>query len=368
MSFGGVQRVVKNQLDSFAKDFEITLTLFEKKPIEFSLPKNIAIYYLDERKFDYPALMKKNTEGICAFGKELFDFRVDSLCKILDGLEFDVVLSHEDYDNLITLSALQKSGKQCKTIVTSHVFLENYREKLIHLLDFEFYKEWIQKLYTKATVVAVSSGVSENLKELGIESTVIENGVNIVEVQEKAQADSQKTFDSYILCIGRIEFVQKGQDDLLKAYAKIAEKIPYKLLFVGEGKDREKLEAMINELNLQERVEILGFQKNPFLFMKHATLVAFPSYFEGLPNTILEALAVGAPIVSYDFEPSAKELSENGKYFPLIPRGDIDGLSEEIEELLSDSEKFQSLSQLSKERAEKYSLDSMIEKWRKIIN
>ncbi len=404
MSFGGVQRVVKNLIDGFCGEYGITLVLFEKKPIEFALPANVQVEYLAERRFDYGALMARSEAEILTFGRELFAFRVESLCAVLERLQPDILLSHEDYDNLVTMESLARLGLKTPAILTSHIFLESYKAKPIHLMDWAFYESGIKKHYKNAQVVAVSSGVGAGLHALGIASTIIPNGVNIAEAKERAKegiavqfqnSSSQQelphdgcpetsyfdpsgqivssscfetAYEPYILCIGRIEFSQKGQDDLFKAYAKIAERIPHKLLFVGEGKDKAKLESLVAESGLNEQVEILGFQKNPFAFMKHAALVAFPSYFEGLPNTILEALAVGAAIVSYDFEPSAREISEDGRYFPLIPRGDVDGLAEKLEAILSDAATLESWRSLSKERAEAYGLESMLGKWREMID
>jgi len=368
MSFGGVQRVVKNLLFTFKKDFEIVLILFEQKKIAFPLPENIKILYLEEKKFDYQNLIKQDQASIITFGEELFNFRVDSLCEILNYLELDLIISHEDYDNLIVKESLEKLGLKTKTILTSHLFLDSYKDKLIHLLPWSFYENGIKKHYKNSTVVSVSSGVTSGLKELEVDAITIENGVDISEAIAKADEPLEIEITPFILCIGRIEFAQKGQDDLLKAYAKIAGSIPQKLLFVGEGKDKAKLEALVAESGLNERVEILGFQSNPFVFMKHADLVAFPSYFEGLPNTILEALAVGAAIVSYDFEPSAKEISASGRYFPLVKRGDIEGLAEEMAAILGDAETLESWRGLAKERAEAYGLEAMIGKWSGVID
>lgn len=371
IGFGGVQRVVKNLLDGFCSDHRIALVLFERKLIEFALPEDVAVEYLVEWKFDYDALMAQDKEEILAFGRELFIFRINSMCGVLWRLQPDIVISHEDYDNLVVMESLARLRLKIPVILVSHIFLESYKGKLIHLMDWGFYESGIKKHYKNARVVAVTSGIATGLKALGVESTVIENGVNIAEAEvrggEPLEMIKLETAP-FILCIGRIEFSQKGQDDLLKAYAKIAERFPHKLLFVGEGKDKARLELLAAELGLRgERIEILGFQKNPFAFMRNASLVAFPSYFEGFPNTILEALAVGAAIVSYDFEPSAKELSESGKYFPLVKRGDIEGLAKKIEEILGDAITLESWKRLSKKRAEMYGLEVMIKKWGEVI-
>ena len=366
MSFGGVQRVVKNLIDSFCDKFQIALILFENKHIEYELPENIEILTLKEREFDYQNLIKQDKKIVTNFGEELFRFRVDCLCEILDFIKPHTVLSHEDYNNLITAEALDRVDFHGKSIFVSHVFMENYRDKLIHLLDFEFYKRWIKQHYKNRKIVAVSRGVSKDLQDLGIESTIIENGVNIKEVTKKSKTESIPN-SCYILCIGRIEFAQKGQDDLLRAYARIKDEISHTLLFVGEGKDSDKLKNLVTELNLNDKVEMLGFQKNPFVFMKNATMVIFPSYYEGLPNTILEALALGIPILSYDFEPSSLELSDDGVYFELVKKGDIESLSNKIKEILNNKERLENLSKLSKARAASYSLQKMIKKWESIL-
>jgi len=365
MSFGGVQRVIKNHIDYFNELFEISLVLFEKKEINFNLPVSVKIIYLDQKVFDYQNLISKHKKEILTFGKKLFSFRVNSMINILSTNIFDTIISHEDYNNIVTLKAMKKLNYSTNLIVTSHIFQNSYKNSLIHLCDEYFYKKNQKKYYRNHKVVTVSSGVNSDFKKYGITTVVIDNGVNIKEAKEKSNKKCKE--QNFILCIGRIEFIQKGQNDLLKAFNKIKDKIDQNLLFIGEGKDKDKLEKMIDKYKIQDRVRILSFVKNPFKYMANAKIVIFPSYYEGLPNTILEALAVEAAIISYNFKPSSKEISNNGKFFPLVQRGNIGQLSKKIENVLKNKKLKLKMMELSKKRAQDYDIKIMISKWLEII-
>lgn len=365
MSFGGVQRVVKNHIEYFKDNYKITLILFEKK-IDFKLPEEIEIIFLDERVFDYKKLIQENKNTIVSFGKELFDFRVNSLVSILKDKQFDTIISHEDYNNLITTKTVELLNYKTNLILTSHIQQDSYKRNLIHLLDADFYYQSIPIYYRNYKIITVSKGVHDYFyNNYNLETYCIENGVNIKEARKQAEEECQEK--NFILCIGRIEFVQKGQDDLLKAFKLISKETDVPLLFIGDGKDKEKLEKMILEFNLMNQVKILTFEKNPFKYMKNARVVAFPSYYEGLPNTILESLAVSAALVSYDFEPSSNELSKDGYYFPLVKRGDIHTLGSKLLEVITNNSLEEKMRLLSFERAMDYSLDNMLNKWNIVI-
>lgn len=384
MSFGGVQRVVQNMIKALFDRYEVSLILFEKKEIKCEIVDS-KVYYLDELKFNYQEIVREDIDTILKKGEELFNFRVESLQRVLGDLDFDLFISHEEYNNLIFLEAMK--DRRYKAIFYSHIDINFYRDKMIHLLNWDFYKNRVEKNYKNRKIISVSEGVQSSLKSVGVSSRVIDNGVDIDEVIRYSMMDIESfsgverfrflkkysdfyKIDSdfnYILEVSRVEFAQKGQDDLLKAYAKIVHKIDEHLLFIGEGKDLDRLEEQVYKLGLEGRVHIVGFLKNPFPFMKRSSLMLFPSYYEGLPNVLLESLALNLPILSYNFLPSCEEISKNGRYFEVIERGDIDMLASSIEGILRDSKRAKRLRELAKERSEFYDISKSNRELRSIL-
>lgn len=116
----------------------------------------------------------------------------------------------------------------------------------------------------------------------------------------------------YIITTGRLMY-QKGQWHLLRAFKRINESFnELHLIILGEGEYKDDLENLSKRLNIGDKVHLLGYVKNPHLYMKYAELFVFTSLYEGLGNVLLEALACGLPIVSTDCLAGPREiLSQN---------------------------------------------------------
>ena len=98
---------------------------------------------------------------------------------------------------------------------------------------------------------------------------------------------------------------------------------------LGDGSHREELEGLVRELGLSERVKFWGFRDDAEEFMSRAACLLFPSFQEGLPLTVNEALAVGLPVLASEIEPLRPLASGE-----LVPAGDVDAWTEAIREVL----------------------------------
>ena len=132
---------------------------------------------------------------------------------------------------------------------------------------------------------------------------------------------------------------------------------------MGEGSEREKLEALVKELGLDGDVWMPGFVDNPFKFMKRATVFALSSKFEGAPLVLAEALSLGVPVVSTDCPSGPREILEGGKWGKLVPVGDHEKLAEAILETIENPPDREKL----KERGRNFSIDEVGGKWLKVI-
>ncbi len=124
-----------------------------------------------------------------------------------------------------------------------------------------------------------------------------------------------------ILSVGELG-QRKGYDTLLRAFATLRDQRPARLLILGRGKLREELQRLAAELGVADAVDFAGFQPNPFAFMAHADLFAFASRWEGLGFVLIEALAMGTPVVSTDCPSGPREILADGKYGELVPVDD----------------------------------------------
>ena len=124
-----------------------------------------------------------------------------------------------------------------------------------------------------------------------------------------------------ILSVGELSG-RKGFDTLIQAFARLRARRPCRLMILGNGGARERLLALAAGLGVAEDVALPGFVPEPYAYMAHADLFAFSSVREGLPLVLIEALAVGTPVVSTDCPSGPREVLEGGRYGPLVPVGD----------------------------------------------
>jgi len=114
---------------------------------------------------------------------------------------------------------------------------------------------------------------------------------------------------------------------LIRAFALLRRKVPARLMILGRGKDRDRLLALGQDLGVAEALALPGFVPNPLDYLARASLFAFTSTLEGLGFALIEALAVGVPVVSTDCPSGPREILQDGKYGPLVPVGDHQALA-----------------------------------------
>ncbi len=136
-----------------------------------------------------------------------------------------------------------------------------------------------------------------------------------------------------VLAVGRLE-KPKDFPTLIWAFARLAARRPCRLVILGEGKERAKLERLVTRLNLDDRVSLPGWVDNPFAYMSRASLFVLSSVYEGLSMVLVEALACGCPCVSTDCPSGPSEILQDGKLGPLVAVGDEAGLAEAMERVL----------------------------------
>jgi len=259
-----------------------------------------------------------------------------------------VLFSAMHYNNEIAIWAKHLSRVKTKVIVSERNILsvraknQKDREKWSPLFAKLFYP-WADE------IIAVSKGVAEDLVSITAlnesKIKVIYNPVNTSMISEKAQEFvSHPWFESgqppVIVSVGRLH-IQKDYPTLLNAFAQVRQKMPCKLMILGQGPERENLMAIVNNLEIKNDVKFLGFRQNPYAYMAKANLLVLSSRWEGLPNVIIEALTIGIPIVSTKCAgKGAEELLVDGKYGDLVEIGDSKGMSKAIIKILSGEIKF----------------------------
>lgn len=141
-------------------------------------------------------------------------------------------------------------------------------------------------------------------------------------------------FPAEILAMGR--FVrQKGFDTLLRGFAQLRARRPAHLTLAGDGPDREALKALCRELGIQQHVSFPGLVSDPFARMAAADLFVLSSRWEGMPGVLVEAMAMGCPVMSTDCPGGSRELLRHGALGPLVPVDDPAALADGMDAALT---------------------------------
>ena len=170
-----------------------------------------------------------------------------------------------------------------------------------------------------------------------------------------------------IVTCGRL-VEQKNQTLLIEAFAKIADDVEDNLYIYGEGNLRKNLENKINELHLHERIYLPGNISNVEKMLSQAALFVLPSDYEGMPNALMEAMAIGVPCISTNCPCGGPQmLFENNKE-ALVPVGDVDKMAEKMKDFLLDDEKREKIGAKMKEYSLAFTPERIFKKWDEYVN
>ncbi|OWW24225.1 glycosyltransferase [Zobellia sp. OII3] len=324
MAGGGAERVVSYLLPYLKEQgFSVHLVLMNDT-ISYDIPKDINIHYLERSKGDENGIIKLLKLPFLAF-------KYARLLKKLNVSHSFSLLTRPNYIN--TLSQLFTSFRP-KIIISERSFPSlqygygNFQSKVNNWL--------ISKLYPKADYILCNSQGNANdlITNYGIDSNitdVIYNPVDIENIIKRQAANS--FFDPHyfnMITVGRLD-TGKNHELLIRALQNLPQA---RLYILGSGVLSEYLTELAKELRLQDRVFFLGFDNNPYQYLKAADLFVFGSNHEGFPNVLLEAMCCGLPILTTNCKSGPSEIMKleeahdedimKTPYGILTPVGDVD--------------------------------------------
>ncbi|WP_445157494.1 glycosyltransferase [Halomonas sp. E14] len=222
-------------------------------------------------------------------------------------------------------------------------------------------------------VIAVSKAVEKDLKEYyghALSCKTIYNPVNIGEILELASQDPVMALPwgeeaPILISAGRLS-KQKDYLTLLRAFHSVAKVKNCKLIILGEGELRSELEKAVEELGLQQHIWLPGFVSNPFPYFKKARVFVLSSQWEGMPNVLIHALAMGLKIVSTDCPSGPREITDNGRLGRLVEVGNVDDMANAIVDCLSVTENFEKYD-FTNYVEESFSSETILSAYREIL-
>ena len=193
---------------------------------------------------------------------------------------------------------------------------------------------------------------------------IIPNAINPVFIRSEYTGLRQKR----IAAAGRLTD-QKNFALLIRSFARISEKYPdHKLLIYGQGELKESLVDLVDSLNLTGKVEFPGYIKNMQEELEKAQMFVLSSDYEGMPNALMEAMALGLPCVSTDCGGGgARFLIEDGVNGLLVPVKDEIAMAEAMETILSDPEKAATMGKNARKIQETLAPEKIYGQWESFI-
>lgn len=179
-------------------------------------------------------------------------------------------------------------------------------------------------------IIAVSRGVADDVLKIThiehkklhvVANPVITDGLKNMAAGKPEHDWFKNKKIPVIMGIGRFTR-QKDFSTLIEAFGILRQDRPARLVLLGEGQERKKLAAMVTSLHLEDDVWMPGFITNPYVYLKHAQLFVLSSRWEGSPNVLTEAMALGIPVVSTDCPSGPREILQDGRLGPLLPMGE----------------------------------------------
>ncbi len=375
MRTGGAEKVIYNLCNNLKDKHNVTLVVRTMKDADYIPDVNI---------IEIPELTskKKNFIGLWKLRKVKKELKIDyTISFILKYNIYNYVTKYKD-----------------KVIISVRNFIsandEMYSPKLI-----KKYKKIIKKV---DLIVNVSESVMldqiENFHSKPKKNIVIPNFCEIEDINEKKQealpSEDRKYFKGdVIISSGRYNY-QKGQWHLIRAFSKVVEqKKNAKLILTGRGPYKDYYLKLVKDLHLEKNIIILDFVDNIYRYMHNAKIYILNSFYEGMPNVLLEAMACDLPIIATDAPGGSKEILAPkkkldkfvkkvtlGDYGILIPTCDRvkyeagDALTKEEKEiaksillLLNDKKLYKHYQLASQKRVQDFTKDKILNKWESIL-
>jgi len=348
---GGAERVISNLGNYFYnRGFDVTMVcLNDAKPAYF-LEEGIKVISLIDKERNEHFFYRLWYGGVTFF----------KLLYLLIKEKPSCVVSFMTSANLWI-------GLTCNILNTPYLVSERITPDYT-VNQFNYFLRWLSAaVYSKSKAIVVPSrgmidGFKKNKSFSGLSNFEVINNP----VSQFIPARLERVYPrKFILSVGRLDR-QKGFDLLIQAFSKL-QIADLDLLISGEGDERVNLENQIKELNLNDRVKLIGYQKNLQDYYRQAELFVLSSRNEGYPNVLVEAMSLGCACVATDCEFGPSDIIENEMNGLLVKANSTKYLYEAIKRTMSDPVLKIKMSVNAQLINQTNSLENTFAKWEKLI-
>ncbi|MDB5266116.1 MAG: hypothetical protein JWM39_829 [Parcubacteria group bacterium] len=316
-------------------------------------------------------------------------FSLPKLVSYLKDQKPNSLMALDEYSHLLSLAARYISKSDTRIVLrVGNMFTEVFkRYEGIKGRTLEFL---IRRWYRYADgIIAVSQGVKDDIVALthiaSEHVTVIYHPKDIVRIQALAEEPvdfawiANKTVPVFIAS-GRLN-AQKNFPLLLRAFARVQNDMPSRLIILGAGREEEALRNIVRELRIENEVSFSGYIDNPYAWLAKGTVFVSTSLWEGMPNALIEAMICGLPVISSDCASGPREVLapdtdyrarrtagwEEAEYGILTAVNDEQALVEAMQKLGSDEILRATYAKKGIERGRDFSMETILPAYEKAL-
>jgi len=284
--------------------------------------------------------------------------RLQGLRKALSQSDAHTVLSFVGSTNV--LAVLASIGLPCRVVVSERN--DPARQSLGTVWD--LLRRWTYK--RASMIIANSRAAIETMKAYAPAERMIwlPNPLREASAEEKEAPEVSRPC---FLAVGRLN-AQKGYDVLLSAFATAAAALPdWNLILLGDGPLRPDLEAQAAKLNIAGRVHFEGYIADPFPWYRASSVFVHPARFEGLPNSVLEAMSEGLPVIVTDSQTGLQDFVQDGTTGVVVPTDNVHRLAHAMVSLAQDQTRRQRLGDAGRAAVAPCRSDHAVEAWSRAL-
>ena len=310
-----------------------------------AIPDKVVLYDLLPWSESVPVLRSVN------IAKLVFSWR--RLVRYLRSEQPGVLLSVSIPPNLVAAFAHKRARSAARLLMRQSNVVRIAKDPQYGGIRRRLRDPLISRMYRQADgFIAVSDGVADNLRLLmpalkPDAVRVIYNRVIPADYHLQMNAPVhhpwlQRADYKIVVAVGRL-VKKKDYPTLLAAFKSLLERVDARLIVLGEGPERARLEALLRQLDIVDKVDLHGFDPNPAGYLARADLYVLSSISEGMPSALVEALACGCNVVSTDCPAGPAEILDYGQFGLLVPVGNVAALARAMQERLTNPLKTETL-------------------------
>lgn len=329
-----------------------------------------------QQEFDEIGVIKHNVDfSRSPYSPKVFK-SLQQMEKLLKEIRFSLVHVHTPVAAFVTRLACQRTNTH-PVLYTAHGFhfykgapLKNW---LLYYNMEKLAAHWTDGLITineEDYKAAQKFKLRKNGKMffvpgVGVDVVSLEQRIASIDRSEKRKELGLSADAAVIITVGELN-ANKNHIQVLEALSKL-NKTNFHYLIVGNGEDEQKLQKAVNELLLRDKVSFLGFRRDVPELLTASDVFILTSRREGLPKAVMEAMAVGLPIIATDVRGN-RDLVKSGENGYLVPLGNAEQTAIAIERLIDSEDLRRSMGGKSKELVKQYDLKNIIPQMEEIYD